>query len=399
MADLSRADLSGANLNGANLSRADLSEANLSWANLSGANLSGASLKGANLSGAKLRGANLSGADFINATLNNTAITDGSLSSASFSKEQSRHLQIIIDKKLNEKIEFRPSIFLHFEESCESLELVAISALIYRLQELKKGCLLNLVLIEPDKEGTKVEIVAIKTGGHEIKELRETAGKLQKELQNKNEIIQDLKTRLNARLWEEEMRKPPKWRGEAGDDFRYVLSMDVKGFTDKDDIEQQKLTDFIDNNAGFSVENCDGVLINLAGDGILAVFDGVNNALLCGFNLKQHLEGEAQDVRTAITYGQVRLKSSRSSGGADASGEAINRAERLQSAVGTGSVYIDTKMSKDEIITKLFSTEEKTTFPLRKKLGKMKKGDPIECHPVRYVGNHLPAVIPTIPKT
>jgi class 3 adenylate cyclase/predicted alpha/beta hydrolase len=117
-----------------------------------------------------------------------------------------------------------------------------------------------------------------------------------------------------------------------------VLFTDIVGSTDRaaalGDRRWKMLLDSHDTITRGVVEQCDGRLVKLTGDGVLATFDGPGRAVRCAVSLREALRTLAVEIRAGIHTGEVELRE------ADISGIGVHVAARVMEHAGTGEVLV-----------------------------------------------------------
>jgi class 3 adenylate cyclase len=117
-----------------------------------------------------------------------------------------------------------------------------------------------------------------------------------------------------------------------------VLFTDIVGSTQRaaalGDRRWKTLLDSHDTIARGVVAQCEGRLVEVTGDEILATFDGPGRALRCAVLLREALRTLAIEIRTGIHTGEIELR------GADISGLGVHVAARVREHAGPGEVLV-----------------------------------------------------------
>jgi class 3 adenylate cyclase len=87
-----------------------------------------------------------------------------------------------------------------------------------------------------------------------------------------------------------------------------------------------------DEVAGRLVEEFRGQLVKFTGDGILAIFDGLGQAIRCAAALRDELAGIGLAIRAGLHTGEIELRDG------DVGGIAVHIADRVMAAAGSGQL-------------------------------------------------------------
>lgn len=121
-----------------------------------------------------------------------------------------------------------------------------------------------------------------------------------------------------------------------------VLYTDIVGSTERaadlGDRRWSVLLDSHDTIARGVVEQCDGRLVKLTGDGVLATFDGPGRALLCAQALRDALRTLAVEIRTGIHTGEIETR------GDDISGIGVHVAARVMEHARPGEILVSSSV-------------------------------------------------------
>jgi class 3 adenylate cyclase len=117
-----------------------------------------------------------------------------------------------------------------------------------------------------------------------------------------------------------------------------VLYTDIVGSTERaasiGDRSWKTLLDSHDAITRGIVEQCEGQLIKLTGDGALATFDGPGRALRCASSLRDALRTLAIDIRAGVHTGEIELR------GDDIGGIAAHVAARVMGHAHGGEILV-----------------------------------------------------------
>jgi class 3 adenylate cyclase len=117
-----------------------------------------------------------------------------------------------------------------------------------------------------------------------------------------------------------------------------VLFTDIVGSTERaaalGDQHWQTLIDSHDTMARTIVEQQDGRLVRLTGDGVLATFDGPGRALQCARSLRDALRTLAVEIRAGIHTGEIDRR------GNDISGIGVHVAARVMDHARSGEILV-----------------------------------------------------------
>jgi class 3 adenylate cyclase len=117
-----------------------------------------------------------------------------------------------------------------------------------------------------------------------------------------------------------------------------VLFTDIVGSTERaaalGDRRWKTLLDSHDAIARGVVEQCEGRLIKVTGDEVLATFDGPGRAVRCATSLRESLRTLAIEIRAGIHTGEIEMRE------ADISGIGVHVAARVMEHAGPGEVLV-----------------------------------------------------------
>jgi class 3 adenylate cyclase len=117
-----------------------------------------------------------------------------------------------------------------------------------------------------------------------------------------------------------------------------VLFTDIAGSTERaaaiGDRRWQTLLESHDTIARGVVEQCEGRVIDLTGDGVLAIFEGPGRAVRCAQSLREALRTLAIEIRAGIHTGEVDLR------GDEISGIGVHVAARVMQQAGPGEIIV-----------------------------------------------------------
>ena len=117
-----------------------------------------------------------------------------------------------------------------------------------------------------------------------------------------------------------------------------VLFTDVVGSTERaaalGDRRWKTLLDSHDTIARAVVEQCEGRLVRVTGDEILATFDGPGRAVRCAISLREAMRTLAIEIRTGIHTGEIELR------GANIDGLGVHVAAHVREHAGPGEVLV-----------------------------------------------------------
>ena len=117
-----------------------------------------------------------------------------------------------------------------------------------------------------------------------------------------------------------------------------ILFSDIVGFTSLMGDNETATLQIIHTNEAIHAEAIArhaGILLKKLGDGMLASFDSVSNAVACAMEIRQAVAGDGRfQVRIGIHLGEVVLADG------DVHGDGVNIASRIQSEVGPGEVGV-----------------------------------------------------------
>ena len=117
-----------------------------------------------------------------------------------------------------------------------------------------------------------------------------------------------------------------------------MLYTDIVGSTEQaaalGDRRWKTLLDSHDSITRGVVEQCDGRLVKLTGDGVLATFEGPGRAVLCAQALRNALRTLAIEIRTGIHTGEIETR------GDDISGIGVHVAARVMGHARAGEIMV-----------------------------------------------------------
>jgi class 3 adenylate cyclase/predicted alpha/beta hydrolase len=117
-----------------------------------------------------------------------------------------------------------------------------------------------------------------------------------------------------------------------------VLFTDIVGSTERaaqlGDRRWKALLDSHDTIARGVVEQCEGRLVRVTGDEILAAFDGPGRAVRCAISLREAMRTLAIEIRAGIHTGEIELR------GASIDGLGVHVAARVREHAGPGEVLV-----------------------------------------------------------
>ncbi|MDH3755488.1 MAG: adenylate/guanylate cyclase domain-containing protein [Acidimicrobiia bacterium] len=100
------------------------------------------------------------------------------------------------------------------------------------------------------------------------------------------------------------------------------------------DDQWRSLLDQHDQLLGEALDRFDGVMINEAGDGVLATFPTPSRAIGCAGAFRAALAGIGLSLRAGVHVGEVERR------GDDIGGIAVNMASRIMAAAAPGAIYV-----------------------------------------------------------
>jgi class 3 adenylate cyclase len=106
------------------------------------------------------------------------------------------------------------------------------------------------------------------------------------------------------------------------------------------------------------VEEFDGRLVKLTGDGLLATFDGPGRGIRCASALRDELGGIGVQLRVGLHTGEVELRDG------DVGGIAVHIAARVMAAAGPGEI-LTSRTVRDLIVGSDIVLDDRGTHPLR----------------------------------
>ncbi len=139
-----------------------------------------------------------------------------------------------------------------------------------------------------------------------------------------------------------------------------IMFTDIVGYTALMGNDEQKAFDFLRKNREIHkpfIEEFNGRLIKELGDGIMAVFPTVSDAVLAAIRIQQSCKAVNEfQLRIGIHQGEIVIEDN------DVFGDAVNIASRIQSAAAPGSVYISEVVhhnvaNRNDIETRFVKTE------------------------------------------
>jgi TolB-like protein/class 3 adenylate cyclase/Tfp pilus assembly protein PilF len=139
-----------------------------------------------------------------------------------------------------------------------------------------------------------------------------------------------------------------------------IMFTDIVGYTTLMGKDEQKAFDFLRKNREIHkpfIEEFNGRFIKELGDGILAVFPTVSDAVLAAIRIQQSCKaGNEFQLRIGIHQGEVVIEDN------DVFGDAVNIASRIQTTATAGSIYVSEVVhhnvsNKTEIETEFVKTE------------------------------------------
>ena len=403
--DFMRTSLSGANLSGAYLMWANLIGADLSGADLSGANLYCANLMEANLEGANLKATDLSITTLITADLDRATLTDAVLwqtQRAGWSIKDIVCERVYWELGQGEKpTDYAPGEFeklyserlkivLNYPGGISRVELTTLPMLIREL-ERSHACTLRLMSVNEAAGGARVEI-AIEDAGEESVEILQASVKEKAFWQRKALEERNIREGIEKQLQERDeilyplLREAAKQRLLASVNKQAriaVMFLDATKFSQMTEAEREVKVDLLRAQAVVSIKDPGGVYINTWGDGIVAGFDNLNDALLCACKFMEHLKVERIDVRIGMTYGEARVRFNQVTERLDIDGDSINLGARLEPLAEPGEVLISKELREHPDVKEAnfeFTRQERR---LKKAIGDKPADTIFECYSVR----------------
>ncbi len=117
-----------------------------------------------------------------------------------------------------------------------------------------------------------------------------------------------------------------------------IFFSDIVNYSSMMGSDEKLAMNILDENRNLqqtNVSNSNGTILKEIGDGILASFDSVTNALECGINIQKKIKkSNKYSVRIGIHLGEVNISKD------DVFGDGVNIASRIQSVALPGSVFI-----------------------------------------------------------
>jgi class 3 adenylate cyclase len=113
-----------------------------------------------------------------------------------------------------------------------------------------------------------------------------------------------------------------------------------------------------DEVAGRLVEEFRGQLVKFTGDGILAIFDGLGQAIRCAAALRDELAGIGLAIRAGLHTGEIELRDG------DVGGIAVHIADRVMAAAGSGQL-LASRTVRDLVVGSDIAMDEDGTRSLK----------------------------------
>ncbi|MEO5372665.1 MAG: adenylate/guanylate cyclase domain-containing protein [Alphaproteobacteria bacterium] len=291
----------------------------------------------------------------------------------------------------------RDAVVIRYEDGITGTELTTLSGLIGALRELSgKGVVLELESITTGPGGTTVKIAVKSLGDTSLEEIQKKAKQLQstqKKLIIEKGRADSYEERIKNMLLEAEMAKPIKPAVAPGERYIHVLFIDVTGFSKMKDAARENMLTMLRAMARPLVETCEGTLVNMEGDCVIAIFPDVNDAFRSAFNLQAHLAIEGPSSHAALASGKVTVGHNQSLGHSDIDGDAVNLAARLLSLAGAGEVLAHEDTAHDSDLGHDFEVVKTESRQLAKGTGTMEAGEPVPCCIMRAHHNNGTGVI------
>lgn len=420
--DLSGIDFEEANLKGANLSYSHFAKANFKRANLTDTQLRGADFRGASLLGVDLRGTNLEGLDFHSADLTNcdlreTNLQNTLLASANISgaklwriKTHGWDISKIIcthahwDKGGKEKTSYRNHEFeriyaeatiieLQYPYRLTANELSTLSILIEHLQATQWGAILRLKSIRDVAGGALVTLVVEESGKlnpSEVKaELQEEANRIQMAqlaLRSNRDLQDSLKEEmatLKEKFWPRLLELASEHEREQIRNLTVVF-MDLKGFSSWADDELSEKLSLFRGLIKPVLNKWQAGHPNMEGDSLRVTFRNATAGLACACMMRGVLTAAGFEVRIGVELGEVAVVHNEVTDISDLEGTAVSMAARLEAVAQVGQVLATQKVRHYTDYKEIFNFIPQQVS-LGKSIGKMKKGDIIECYAIEMV--------------
>ena len=141
-----------------------------------------------------------------------------------------------------------------------------------------------------------------------------------------------------------------------------VLFVDVVGSTERlsevGDRSWRIVLDRFEGIARRELELYDGTLVDTAGDGLMAIFDGPARAIRCALHLRDELHRAGLDVRAGLHAGEIVRRSD------DVAGVAVHIGARVSALAAPGEVLV-TRTVRDLVAGSGLSFEERGEHELK----------------------------------
>jgi class 3 adenylate cyclase len=141
-----------------------------------------------------------------------------------------------------------------------------------------------------------------------------------------------------------------------------VLFTDIVGSTERasrlGDRRWRELLDVHDELARRLVEEFNGRLVQMTGDGVLATFDGPGRAIRCAAELRDELRSIGLQIRAGLHTGEVEQRDD------DVGGIAVHIAARIMAAAGPGEI-LTSRTVRDLVVGSDIALDDRGPQPLK----------------------------------
>lgn len=257
----------------------------------------------------------------------------------------------------------------HGEILYQSEEYTNVPDLLEAIEFIKKsaGWVAYNILDSDIKEGA----VEMPPTGEKSKEKEEYFRILSRELDRVNKSLSVMMLK-NAEM---ELQKSKEIIKELA-----VMFLDLTGFSQMKESERQKKVEMLRAFGSMLLPNAGGMYVNTWGDAIVAGFEKMNEGIICACKFIQHLSIEKIGVRIGMSFGKATVDYNPLTDRMDINGDSINVGARLETMAEENEVLISKELYEHPDIRRETFTFQLMKRPLKKGVGNLPAGTPIDCY-------------------
>nr|WP_082364913.1 ClpX C4-type zinc finger protein [Bosea vaviloviae] len=169
-------------------------------------------------------------------------------------------------------------------------------------------------------------------------------------------------------------------------DLYAVSFIDIKGFSVLSEEEKRRVVELIRSLVPPLLTANGARQVNMWGDGIVAVFSDVNQAVGAAVKFLRHLGVEQLEARIGMAWGNVKVHYNPAIGRTDIEGLTVDRAARLEAIAQPGDIILSSEFEGHDIDSHL-GIIQKIKVEIKKPFADHKVGDEIDVLRLRPLSN------------